>query len=139
MLVVGSPDYLARYPTPGVPEDLLNHRCIRARMASGAIYRWEFERRGEEIEVDVPGALALDEMTLMLEAVRAGAGLSYLSEWHVADDVAEGRLIQVLDDWTPAYPGLCLYYPGRRHVPAGLRAFIELIRSTRVPDRAPRP
>lgn len=128
MLVVGSPDYLARYPKPRVPEDLLNHRCIRARMASGAVWHWEFERGGEEVEIDVPGSLTLDEMTLMLEAVLAGTGLAYLSQWSVADHIAAGRLVAVLDDWTPAYPGLCLYYPGRRHVPAGLRALIDLIR-----------
>jgi DNA-binding transcriptional LysR family regulator len=138
-IVVGSPAYFAGRTLPQTPGDLMAHQCIRARMASGAIYRWEFERRGEAIEIDVPGALALDEMTLMVEAVRAGVGLSYLSEWHVAADVEAGRLIQVLDDWTPSYPGLCLYYPGRRHVPAGLRAFIELIRATRVPDRAATP
>ena len=64
------------------------------------------------MEIDVPGALALDETTLMLEAVRAGVGLGDLSEWAVAGDVADGTLIQVLDDWTPAYPGLALYYRG---------------------------
>jgi len=138
-IVVGSPAYFAGRTLPQTPGDLMSHQCIRARMASGAIYRWEFERRGETLEIDVPGALALDEMTLMLEAVRAGVGLSYLSGWHVAADVEAGRLIQVLDDWTPSYPGLCLYYPGRRHVPAGLRAFIDLIRATRVPDRAATP
>ena len=129
-IVVGSPAYFEGRSAPRTPGDLLNHQCIRARMASSAIYRWEFERRGETMEVDVQGALSLDETTLMLEAVRAGAGLSYLSEWSVKADVASGRLVQVLDDWTPAYPGLCLYYPGRRHVPAGLRAFVDLIRKT---------
>ena len=58
----------------------------------------------------------------------AGLGLAYLSAWQVASDVKAGRLIQVLDEWTPPFPGLCLYYPGRRHVPLGLRALIELIR-----------
>ena len=91
------------------------------------------------MESDVPGALALYETTLMLEAVCAGVGLGDLSEWAVAGDVADGTLIQVLDDWTPAYPGARPLLPGRRHVPAGLRAFIDLIRSTRVPDRAARP
>lgn len=129
-IVVGSPAYFEGRTKPQTPGDLLRHECIRARMASGAIYRWEFERHGEVMEIDVPGALRLDETTLMLEAVRAGVGLSYLSEWSVKADVASGRLVQVLDDWTPAYPGLCLYYPGRRHVPAGLRAFIDLIRKT---------
>jgi DNA-binding transcriptional LysR family regulator len=129
-IVVGSPAYFEGRTKPQTPGDLLQHECIRARMASGAIYRWEFERHGEAMEIVVPGALRLDETTLMLEAVRAGVGLSYLSEWSVKADVASGRLVQVLDDWTPAYPGLCLYYPGRRHVPAGLRAFIDLIRKT---------
>lgn len=129
-VVVGSPAYFEGRGKPQTPGDLLQHECIRARMASGQIYRWEFERRGEAMEVDVRGALTLDETTLMLEAARAGVGLSYLSEWMIGPDVAAGRLVQVLDDWTPAYPGLCLYYPGRRHVPAGLRAFIDLIRRT---------
>jgi DNA-binding transcriptional LysR family regulator len=129
-IVVGSPAYFEGRTKPQTPGDLLQHQCIRARMASGAIYRWEFERRGEAMEIDVPGALSLDEMTLMHEAARAGVGLAYLSEWTVKADLASGRLVQVLDDWTPAYPGLRLYYPGRRHVPAGLRAFIDLIRKT---------
>lgn len=129
-IVVGSPAYFEGRTKPETPGDLLGHSCIRARMAGGAIYRWEFERRGEQLEIDVQGALTLDEMTLMLEAARAGVGLGYLSEWTVAADIAAGRLVQVLDEWTPAYPGLCLYYPGRRHVPAGLRAFIDLIRKT---------
>jgi len=128
MLVVGSPGYFDHHARPTAPEDLLGHRCIRARLASGAIWHWEFERGGEEVAIDVPGSLTLDESTLMLEAVLAGTGLAYLSEWSVAGHIAAGRLIPVLEDWTPAYPGLSLYYPGRRHVPAGLRALIALIR-----------
>jgi DNA-binding transcriptional LysR family regulator len=64
----------------------------------------------------------------MQEAALAGLGLAYLSAWQVALDVKAGRLIQVLDDWTPPFSGLCLYYPGRHHVPLGLRALIDLIR-----------
>jgi DNA-binding transcriptional LysR family regulator len=132
MVVVGSPDYFDTRDMPAVPADLLRHHCIRARMATGAIWHWEFERRGETVEVDVPGSLTLDEMTLMLEATLAGAGLAYLNEWAVRDHVTEGRLVPVLEEWSPPYPGLCLYYPGRRHVPAGLRALIELIRERNV-------
>src|SRR5262249_12603224 len=101
---------------------------IRARWPSGTTYRWEFERRGEAVTVDVPGALTLDEPGLMIEAALAGTGLAYLSEWSVADALAAGRLERVLEDWLPASPGLCLYYPGRRHLPATLRAFVALIR-----------
>lgn len=136
MLAVATPDYLAARGRPQVPEDLLQHECIRARMASGGIWRWEFEKRGEKVEVDVKGALTLDEMTLMLEAALAGVGLAYLSEWSVRDHIAAGRLVPVLEDWSPPYPGLCLYYPGRRHVPAGLRALIDLIRGWNHAHRA---
>jgi DNA-binding transcriptional LysR family regulator len=126
--IVGSPAYFDIHGRPGVPIDLQRHRCIRARMAGGSIYRWEFERRGEAFTMDVPGSLTLDESDLMLRAAKEGAGLAYLNEWQVADDVAAGRLVQVLADWTPPYPGLCLYYPGRRHIPAKLRAFVDLVK-----------
>jgi len=129
--IVGSVEYLQRHGRPQVPADLRNHMCIRARMASGAIYRWEFERRGESFALDVPGRLTLDDSDLMLRAVRDGAGLAYLNEWQVADDFAAGRLEQVLFDWTPPYPGLCLYYPGRRNIPAKLRRFVDLIKELR--------
>lgn len=127
--IVGSPSYFEGKEIPGVPSDLQMHDCIRGRMASGSIYRWEFERRGEAFTLDVPGRLTLDESDLMLRAVREGVGLAYLNEWQVADDLSAGRLIQVLGDWTPPYPGLCLYYPGRRHIPAKLRAFVDLVKA----------
>ncbi|WP_180980751.1 LysR family transcriptional regulator [Sinorhizobium sp. M4_45] len=130
-VIVGSPDYFRRYGKPQVPADLQLHRCIRARMASGTIYRWEFERRGESFALDVPGKLVLDDSDLMLRAARDGAGLAYLNEWQVRDDLAAGRLQQVLAEWTPPYPGLCLYYPGRRNIPAKLRRLVDLIHEIR--------
>ena len=131
MMVVGSPAYLEKNSRPRSPADLLTHRCIRIRLPSGAIYRWEFERRGQSVSVDVEGMLTLDDPMLMLEAVHAGLGLAYMSEWNVASDLAAGSLQCVLKDWTPPFEGLCLYYPGRRHVPARLQALIELIREQR--------
>ncbi|KAA0695459.1 LysR family transcriptional regulator [Neorhizobium sp. P12A] len=127
-VVVASPAYLAARPAPRTPGDLLTHRCIRARWPSGTIYRWEFERRAEKMTIDVPGELTLDDSTLMRDAALAGAGLAYMWEAAVAADTDAGRLVRVLDDWTTSSPGFCLYYPGRRNVPAGLRAFINLIR-----------
>jgi len=127
-LVVGAPSYFEGRARPTTPADLLAHRCIRARMPSNSLYRWDFTRRGETIEVDVPGALTLDDSDLMLIAALAGEGLTYLSEHAVAPQIAAGRLIAVLEDWTPAYPGLCLYYPSRRNLPAKLRAFIDLLK-----------
>ncbi|EYS85851.1 LysR family transcriptional regulator [Cupriavidus sp. SK-4] len=126
--VVGSPAYFARQKPPRTPADLNAHRCIRSRMPGGAIYQWEFERHGETLRIDGKGALTLDEPGLMLAAARAGLGLAYLTEWNVAADLEAGTLVRVLDDWTPPLDGLCLYYPGRRHVPAGLRALIDMIR-----------
>jgi DNA-binding transcriptional LysR family regulator len=131
LIVVGSPKYFKVREQPQNPSDLETHECVRRRLASGAIYRWEFERRGKKVEIDVPGRISLDDTGLMQEVALAGLGLAYLSAWQVASDVKAGRLIQVLDDWTPSFPGLCLYYPGRRHVPAGLRALIELIRESK--------
>jgi DNA-binding transcriptional LysR family regulator len=126
--VVGSPAYFEDHPRPRTPKSLMEHRNIRIRLPSGAIYRWEFERNGEALELDVPGTLMLDEPTLMLEAALEGAGLAYLSEWSVAPFVAAGRLVRVLKDWTPSSPGLCLYYPANRHPPAALRSFIQVLR-----------
>ncbi len=126
--VVGSPAYFEQHKPPRAPADLATHRCIRSRMPSGSIYQWEFERHGESIRIDGDGALTLDEPGMMLTAARAGIGLAYLTEWNVAADLEAGALVRVLEDWTPPLDGLCLYYPGRRHVPAGLRALTHMIR-----------
>ncbi|MDR5746563.1 LysR substrate-binding domain-containing protein [Caballeronia sp. LZ029] len=126
--VVGSPAYFSEHKPPRTPADLAAHRCIRSRMPSGSIYQWEFERHGQTVRIDGDGALTLDEPGMMLAAARAGLGLAYLTEWNVSADLAAGTLVRVLEEWTPPLDGLCLYYPGRRHVPAGLRALIDMIR-----------
>jgi DNA-binding transcriptional LysR family regulator len=128
MAVVGSPAYFAQHPKPKSPADLAKHQCIRTRLPNGALYRWEFAKRNETLNVDVPGQLVVDAPALMLEAARAGLGLAHVAEWYVSEDLAAARLVRVLHDWTPPFPGLALYYPAGRHVPAGLRTFIDLIR-----------
>lgn len=129
-LAVASPAYLARHEAPRVPEDLKDHRCIRNRLPSGKLYRWEFEKHGQEVKVDVPGPLILDHIELMTEAAADGLGIAYVPERAARPYLDDGRLVAVLSDWCPAIPGLFLYYPGHRHVPAGLRAFIEVLKET---------
>jgi DNA-binding transcriptional LysR family regulator len=127
-LAVASPEYLARSGVPGAPEDLRSHSCIRHRMPSGKLYRWEFERHREEISIDVPGRLTLDRIELMVEAAERGLGVAYVPDHAVTAKLAEGRLRPVLEDWCPPIPGLILYYPGRRNVPGSLSAFIDTLR-----------
>ncbi|MFK4446071.1 DNA-binding transcriptional LysR family regulator [Caballeronia udeis] len=126
--VVAAPSYFSKYKKPRTPMDLMSHQCIRARWPSGTLYRWEFERRGEKLALDVPGDLTVDDPTLMRDAAIAGAGVAYLWDAPVADELAAGRLVAVLNDWTVTSAALCLYYPDRRNVSAALRAFIELLR-----------
>ncbi|MWV14288.1 LysR family transcriptional regulator [Pseudomonas sp. R-28-1W-6] len=130
-VVVGSPDYFARFAKPQKPSDLHGLPCIRHRFPSGTFYRWEFERGGIAQEIEVDGPLTLDDVGLMVDPAVAGVGLAYVFEEMVKDHLADGRLIQVLDDWCPYYPGLHLYYPSRRHVPATLKAFIDFAREAR--------
>src|ERR1700675_4076712 len=135
-VVVGAPSYLANRSRPIAPADLKDHECIRTRYPSGALYRWEFERRGEAMRIDVPGSLTLDEPDMIAQASRAGIGLAYVGEWMVADDIASGRLVEVLNEWTPSYPGYRLYYPGCRHMAASLRAFVDLAHEIVARNRA---
>ncbi|MGK9204324.1 LysR family transcriptional regulator [Sinorhizobium meliloti] len=126
--VVGSPAYFERHCVPVVPPDLLTHKCIRVRLPDGSTYRWRFEKDGEQVQIDVEGQISLDEASLTRAAVLAGTGIGYLFEQDILPEIKTGRVIRVLEDWTPPYPGLCLYYPGRRNLSAGVRAFLELAR-----------
>jgi DNA-binding transcriptional LysR family regulator len=127
--VVGSPAYFAARGKPRTPADLASHNCVRTRyQGGGAIYKWDFGKRGRRVSIDVDGSVTLDNEHLMITAALQGIGLAWISEHAVLSELAAGSLVRVLDDWSPAYPGLSLYYPGRRHVPAGLRALIEVAR-----------
>jgi DNA-binding transcriptional LysR family regulator len=126
-VVVGAPSYFKGRRKPTVPDDLREHSCIRSRLPSGALYRWEFQRGDERISIDPDGPLTLDNHHLMVAAALEGAGLIWTSIWNVEEALASGKLIHVLEQWSPQVAGLCLYYPSHRHVPAGMKAFLALI------------
>jgi len=138
MAVVGSPAYFERFPVPRKPADLAGHDCVRTRMPSGTMSRWEFQKKGQAVTVDVEGPLTLDDMPCTRAAALAGVALAWVSDQSVREDIARGDLVRVLADWSPSSPGLCLYYPSRRHAPAGLRAFVELIHELDPRGKAPR-
>lgn len=127
-VIVAAPSYLADHAVPQTPDDLQRHACIRIRLPSGKPYRWEFEQHGQELTVDVPGTLILDNPELMLEAASAGLGLAYVSDRLALPFIERGALVTLLDDWCPSIPGLFLYYSGHRHLPPGLRAFMDVLR-----------
>lgn len=127
-VIVGSTAYLAAHPAPRTPAELVAHRCVRGRLPSGALLRWELRRGRKVVHVDVQGPLTLDEASVARMAVLAGVGLGYFMEADVRADIEAGRLLRVLDSWTPELPGLCLYYPSRRNASAALRAFVALAR-----------
>jgi DNA-binding transcriptional LysR family regulator len=129
--VVGAPNYFARTGLlpPKSPEDLKQHECIRYRFPSGAIFNWEFSRKGESLEVDVDGPLTLDGQELMVEAALQGCGLAYVWDNRIMKHLEDGTLIRCLDDWCAPDDGLHLYYPSHRHLSAGLKALINVLRA----------
>jgi DNA-binding transcriptional LysR family regulator len=127
-ITVASPAYLARRTAPTTPDDLRLHHCIRHRLPSGKRYRWEFSKHGEEMIIDVPGPLTLDDNDLMVQVATDGLGIAYVPEGFAQKNLGSGRLVSVLADWCPPIRGLTLYYPGNRHVPSALRAFIDVLK-----------
>ena len=127
-LVVGSPAYLASHGTPICPRELQQHPCIRNRFSNGATYRWEFARGNERFEIEIDGPLAVSEMSLMIHAAEQDLGLAYVYAQYAGPGLAAGRLLSVLEDWCPEIPGFYLYYPSRKLMPAGLKAFVEMLR-----------
>ncbi|KDP87353.1 LysR family transcriptional regulator [Cupriavidus sp. SK-3] len=125
---VASPEYLSRHEPPKAPHDLGQHRCVRFRFESGALYRWDLEHRGKSASIDVDGPLTLGNLNLMVEAALAGIGIAWVPEDQVAEHLASGRLIHLLPGWSPSFPGLCLYYPANRHPPTALRLFAQAVR-----------
>lgn len=129
MQVVATPEWFATHGTPQTPDDLYQHQGICMRMANGGTYRWELSRHGQHYAVAIPARLATSDFFTSLAAVRAGLGVGFLPGFYITEDLRAGRLISVLDEWTQPFQGLCLYYPGHRHVPEGLRAFIDFVRA----------
>lgn len=126
--VVASPDYFKANDKPRNPSDLLGHACIRIRLPNGALHRWHFEKNGQPVLIDVAGPITLDEASLSRIAVLDHVGIGYFMEADVRDDIRAGRLIRVLEDWTPPLAPLCLYYPTRRNPSAAFKALIEMAR-----------
>jgi DNA-binding transcriptional LysR family regulator len=131
MAAVGSPKYFARNPAPKHPRDLRDHRCINLRFTSaGTIYKWEFDKGRESLEVAVEGPLVFDDADLAIDAALAGMGIAFVLENHATPLLESGALVRVLADWCEPFPGFFLYYPGRRQVSPALGAFIEAVRVT---------
>jgi DNA-binding transcriptional LysR family regulator len=128
--VIATPAYLDANGIPRVPSDLMQHACIRVRLPNGALYRWQFEKDGQAVQIDVDGPMTLDEASLVRIAVLNGLGIGYSMEAEVRADIAAGRLVRVLEDWTPPLAPLCLYYPGRRNASAAFRALVEMARES---------
>jgi DNA-binding transcriptional LysR family regulator len=129
MVVVGAPAYFAKHAKPKKPQELTAHACINIRLPTyGGIYAWEFEKRGRGLKVRVDGPLVFNTMTLRMKAVLAGLGLAYLPEDQVQDDIANGRLVRVLDDWCAPFSGYHLYYPSRRQQTPAFAVLLEALR-----------
>jgi DNA-binding transcriptional LysR family regulator len=129
LAVVGSPAYLEANGTPRHPQELKDHACIGFRFSNG-LYRWEFEKGRKALTVSPLGPASFDDPDLVIQAVLDGVGLGTSMEHSLKELLAQGRLVQVLKDWCPLFPGYFLYYPSRRNQPAALAALIETLRTS---------
>jgi DNA-binding transcriptional LysR family regulator len=131
LVAVASPGYLARHPAPKAPQDLVRHSCINHRQSTGGgLYAWEFEKDGRELRVRVDGQLTFNTSTAMVDAVLAGLGIGYIPESLVVAEIRSGRLVQVLDEWSPIFAGYYLYYPTRRQNSPAFSVIINALRHT---------
>lgn len=128
MTVVASPSFFEGRSFPQVPQDLLTYPCLRIRLPNGALFRWRFSKGEADLQLDVEGPITLDEASLARMAMMSGVGIGYAMEADVREDIAAGRLIRILEDWTPPLQPLCLYYSNRRNPSAAFTAFVALAR-----------
>lgn len=129
MAVVGSPAYFKTRQRPVRPQALVDHLCINLRLPThGGLYAWEFEKGGRELRVRVDGQLVFNGTNQMLNAALAGFGLAYVPEDLVTSHLAKGRLIRVLEDWCPPFPGSHLYYPSRRQPSPAFTLLVDALR-----------
>ncbi|MEK0362433.1 LysR family transcriptional regulator [Pseudomonas sp. CBC3] len=135
MAAVASPAYLASHPKPENPRDLMNHNCINMRrQSSGGLYVWEFERRGQQLNVRVDGQLVFNTSPIMVDAALAGLGIAFLPEEEFIPHLEEGRLIRVLEDWCEPFDGYYLYYPSRRQPSPAFSLVVDALRITRAAE-----
>ncbi|MGL4932299.1 MAG: LysR substrate-binding domain-containing protein [Aeromonas sp.] len=128
-LVVGSPAYLAEHGTPAHPSELSRHACIGYRLTPHHHYRWAFAADGNMLEIEVTGPLTTSTPTLYLGAAEAGLGLAYCLEEEVSQQVAQGKLLTVLEPWCPTFAGFYLFYPSRHQLSRGLRILIDMLKA----------
>ncbi len=127
--VVGAPGYFAHYGTPIAPHDLTGHRCIGLRLpTSGGVWSWPFVKNGHELRVRPGGQLSFNTLTLQLDSALAGLGLGYLPQDVVSEQLAAGRLVRVLADWSITMSGYHLYYPSRRQPTATFSLLVEALK-----------
>src|SRR3954463_2243399 len=129
LIVVGSPAYLARAGQPEHPDDLRRHACLRLRRSSGALASWSLNDSGRPVEIAVSGPFIAYDFPTMLGAAIEGVGLAQVPAPLAAGAIAAGRLVRVLDQFSPMTPGVFLYYPGRRQIMPKLRAFIDHVKN----------
>jgi DNA-binding transcriptional LysR family regulator len=128
LVAVASPDYFATHAPPTHPQDLVEHTCINQRhLHSGGLYVWEFEQGGHEMRVRVAGQLIFSTSYAQIDAALAGYGIAYLPEDLVTPHLAAGRLVQVLDLWSPSFSGYHLYYPSRRQSSPAFQVIVEAL------------
>jgi DNA-binding transcriptional LysR family regulator len=129
LAVVGAKSYFADHPEPTHPKDLVGHTCINFRLPTfGGLYAWEFEENGRELKIRVEGPLTFNNIFNALDATLDGFGLAYIPEEIILPYVAEGRLVRVLQEWSPYWDGYHLYYPSRRQ---SSPAFVALVGALR--------
>lgn len=138
MAVVGAPAYFAGREQPQTPQDLTLHNCINLRLPTyGSLLPWDFEKDGRELKVRVEGQLVFNNIGLRLHAVLGGLGLAFLPEDQVHTQIADGRLIRVLADWCPPFPGYHLYYPSRRQTTPAFALLVDALRYRPSRERQP--
>jgi DNA-binding transcriptional LysR family regulator len=129
LVAVASPAYFAVRPIPQTPQDLVHHDCINHRQArAGGLYAWEFAKDGRELRVRVDGQLTLNTTLPMVDAAIGGRGIAYVGEDLVSEAIAAGKLVQVLDDWSPYFSGYHLYYPSRRQLSPAMSVIVDALR-----------
>lgn len=129
MALVASPGYFERHPLPKTPQDLTDHNCINIRLPTyGGVFPWGLEKDERDVKVRGDGQLVFNSLAMRLASALDGLGVAYMPEDHVLPYLADGRLVRVLEEWCPYFPGYHLYYPSRRHSSPALTVLVENLR-----------